>query len=797
MKRFFSVLLLSAVFLVACDTERMNQESTSSKNAVSISEIKFHPIGGTAEFSITSANAWSIEHSLPSWISVSPQNGNPGTTTVTLSAGMAQWDYNDYIRVESHVGDLAEVKVYQEEPKLSVVAKVNNQEVSTDGIILSWGLEEKINIIVESNTDWDIMPDGVSLSYGSDGDGVMNGWLQCSRLSGTVADSGKKIELQPITYNLDSNDRDVAFRLVGPSDEYTFYIAQGHKKLLANSSDGSAISFAPCNSNITTLNIDSDFDRWEITTLPSWISTDVFGGDRGAYSVDLSAQINYERASLNENIVITGHVIEDGVEKTAIREVPVELRPYVLETSHISYTLEALSGKNFTTSLRSSGKWAITNLPSWLEANIASGDGMEYKADRTEADDVTLYAKSTNFDMNNSKRVDIIFHSEEGNNLSHTISVTQDKYMFAASASESELGTFDTDKKTMSISCSGNWKLSSNASWLKVDSSTGTGNTTVYYNATSVNESSSNRTGTITMTSTNHDNAGISYTPIAINVTQQKLTWSISPASGTTYTFSPIDTSKKVISINSSIDWYVESNYSWITTSKDNGGIGNNSIQVGVTDNYQLTSRAGSFKIKSTKGNKSHTINVNQTAFVYDTSVASVSFEGIDPGEKKVAIGQCLGSWTIEAPEWLTVSPMSGSGSATVTITPKEHITADSNVSARSDKVLVKSQYYSQNNKLVKNINVTQKVYIFNVSTTSVSVEASKAANVDVVCSGKWTASCGESWIEISPTSGDGNGTLKITAKSKNSGSQERKAAVTVKSGSHEKTITVTQAAGK
>lgn len=81
------------------------------------------------------------------------------------------------------------------------------------------------------------------------------------------------------------------------------------------------------------------------------------------------------------------------------------------------------------------------------------------------------------------------------------------------------------------------------------------------------------------------------------------------------------------------------------------------------------------------------------------------------------------------------------------------------------------------------------------ISPTSLTLSALGVAianNVTVTCSGSWTASTTNSWINLSKTSGIGNGTLTVSAD-KHTGTSSRSGTVTFKSGSQTRTLNVTQ----
>lgn len=77
-------------------------------------------------------------------------------------------------------------------------------------------------------------------------------------------------------------------------------------------------------------------------------------------------------------------------------------------------------------------------------------------------------------------------------------------------------------------------------------------------------------------------------------------------------------------------------------------------------------------------------------------------------------------------------------------------------------------------------------------SLTFSSLGTAHANNVTVTCSGSWTASTTTSWINLSKTSGTGNGSLTVSAD-RNTGTTSRSGTVTFKSGLLTRTLSVTQ----
>ena len=99
-----------------------------------------------------------------------------------------------------------------------------------------------------------------------------------------------------------------------------------------------------------------------------------------------------------------------------------------------------------------------------------------------------------------------------------------------------------------------------------------------------------------------------------------------------------------------------------------------------------------------------------------------------------------------------------------------------------------------------KTIKVSQLKFTFSVDKTSHSFNSPVASSNDplqvaVACSGKWTVEADVNWLTLTPSSGTGNSTFKITPAD-NTATTPRSGKVTVKSSMNgwTKTINITQA---
>ena len=804
MKRIFQILVMLAVF-ASCDLQVLEQDSAAAENAVSISEVKFHPVGGTMRFSITSDSGWEIrpeEGNFPSWISVKPQQGSGGTVIVEMKALIAQYDINTYFRVVQNNGsEISRIKVMQEKPYLNVDVDVYNQPVSPDNINFVWDNNVQSQIVVNSNTDWNIARANASdFIYGGM---LLNDWMWFSedRGTGTSAKNGQVVKISPKDFNLDAEDRTLQFVIQGPNNvEIPFKINQGHKTLTAVNERGGDVSFAPCNAEQVNMEITSEFDSWTITSHPSWLTMDRSNGSVGITDLALNSNINQSKELILDTLVITGYINENGVAKSASRKVPALLQPFEFSLyvpgDNLTYEAYWKTGWDDAPilNLKSSGKWRFTDVPEWLSLTQSSGPGKEYKEDRGQDDQIKIIPSTINYSMKSAREAQITVASEEVNGFYETFRVTQNKYDFDYELQTNSLGTMDTDSKTMSIECSGDWKLTSSASWLKLSQTSGRGNAQIQYYAGSANNQTVDRTATITLQSTTHSNAGVSYEPKVTSITQQKFLFVVSPT--TSGSFNAVDSKSYSVNVNSSVDWSTTKS-DWINLSRESGSNGEFDVSITASDNYMLSERKGSVKFSNSFNQITYNLSYTQAAFQFDNKDASIHFTALNPVTTPITLAQSSSTWTVEKPDWVSVSQSSGQGAATITITPDNHHSKTKGAAPRRGEVLIKSKYFSQNNQLVKKIAISQDVYIFGVSTNAASVTQSASATVEVYCSSKWDVTNGAtSWLDVTPTSGTGNGSIKISAKSKNTGKEARTATVTIKSDILTETITVTQPAG-
>jgi hypothetical protein len=171
-------------------------------------------------------------------------------------------------------------------------------------------------------------------------------------------------------------------------------------------------------------------------------------------------------------------------------------------------------------------------------------------------------------------------------------------------------------------------------------------------------------------------------------------------------------------------------------------------------------------------------------------TVKTVDYSGGSVASIKVSSNT---SWSASSDKsWLTVTPATNTGNATLTFTAEENST----FIARTAIVTVWTSDLSPRSITIKQ---NAGVATLSVSANKVTVakEESSSATIFITSNLIWTSSSDQSWLIVTPSMHQGNGELTVTALSANKGSTTRSATVTITAtGVSSKNITVKQEVG-
>ncbi|MBR6601926.1 MAG: BACON domain-containing protein [Bacteroidaceae bacterium] len=177
-----------------------------------------------------------------------------------------------------------------------------------------------------------------------------------------------------------------------------------------------------------------------------------------------------------------------------------------------------------------------------------------------------------------------------------------------------------------------------------------------------------------------------------------------------------------------------------------------------------------------------------------DINTYSLSFAAASETKNLTLTGN--DSWSVTSkPTWCTVSPNSGVGSSTINVTPTKNTTTEKRTGSiviegeKSQKRFTVSvtQEPGGENTIGKDgydddTSLDEEVS-YHLFMPAVPLDFTSAAgykDVSVSSNDDWNATSSESWCTVSPASGSGDGTLRITVI-KNTQNQKRQAQITVK----------------
>lgn len=729
------------------------------------------------------------------------------------------------LSVESEDGSLiGEIQVEQPCPYLVIRAQKPGMSSAvvlkkSDSIVFPWnytdeapfsGTCEDVVFTVLSNTGWSFTKETagkVSLDYksysrkslsdaaepedeltASAEKGVEGGWL-VSPATGDYELTGEKqwsLPFIPETYNATGEERSLRFKFTGPNgndgkplDEYVIDFSQKYVRFkVETGADYSTgyVEFAAAHSADVNMTVDSEID-WYVEKDADWVSTvpqapQGVGLDENSPASSFTVNIEHQGCKEHANPEMTAKtsaftIVGKAGNTLLPNKVNVRQSAYrhELSTSAITIGNNDLTTKNF--SVISSGEWTLTGAADWLSAAPQTGIGI---TTGTASTSVSVRALSQNLEFTN--RTAVLKVASDLNQLSSSVTISQEPFIFEATAANRSLNTLSTEKFTLDVKSSGKWRIavtyegSPSADWLGVSSTSGTGNASLTYGALTGNEVQQDRFATINIYSVTHEEAGVSLEPIKIKITQRKYTFEVSPLPDAlgTLAFGPLSADSRTINVTCSHIWSVTGS-DWITAEPSSGS-GDGSVVVRVKNNLSKSDRSGTFTISSSMNGVtySHTYNVTQSGFVFNVSGTSyVDLAPVQLSSYATAV-ECSGDWNVEIPSsassWITATPATGKASDkqvvfkvydNVEYTPR---TADVKVSSALGG-------YSET------VQFKQNEFVFDRSEVEKTLTALSPAAFDVPIvisdNAPWKVANNPSWIKVSKSSGVGNGSVTMT----------------------------------
>ena len=520
---------------------------------------------------------------------------------------------------------------------------------------------------------------------------------------------------------------------------------------------------------------------WSVSSDASWLTVTPASGSNGG-TISVTATPNTGTGSRTATVTVSGDgVTAQTVSITQDAHVPSVTYSLALSATSLNF---AAAGEQQNFTITSNTTWTVSSSASWLTVLPASG---------SNNGTITVTAAANTSTSQRTATVTV-----SGNGVApQTISVTQGAYVppvtLSLTVSATSLNFAAAgEQQAFTITSNTTWSVSSSASWLTVSTASGSNDGTITVTATA-NTSTSQRTATVTV-------SGNGVTAQTVSVTQgayvPPVTLSLT-VSATSLNFAAAGEQQN-FTITSNTTWSVSSSASWLTVAPASGSNGG-TITVTAAANTSTSQRTATVTV-SGNGVAPQTISVTQGAYVppvtLSLTVSATSLNFAAAGEQQAFTITSNTTWTVSSSaSWLTVSTASGSNDGTITVTA----TANTSTSQRTATVTV-----SGNGVTTQTVSITQDgVYIppvttyLTVSTTSLSFEAAGGQQTFTITSNTdWTVTApnnSNSWLTISPTYGNNDGTITVTVDENKSAAQ-RTTTITVSGGGIVKIISVKQA---
>lgn len=457
---------------------------------------------------------------------------------------------------------------------------------------------------------------------------------------------------------------------------------------------------------------------WSVTTSDSWITVSPVSGAAGSATIAISASATNSANTRSGNVYVK-------IGSTTMLTIPVQQGGNYITPGVSTLTLSGASGKKKVT-VNANVTWSASSNVTWMTV-------------RKEADSLTI---SVAENLTNAKRSGKVTLS--GGGVTSTINVSQ---LTAGMDIEGDnVLQYENTGGTYAISLTSEtaWKAETSEDWIEVTPESGEAGKSELKISASPNGYVESRTGFVYLKIGEKS-------LIEITIKQKGLYIELGSE---TLVFTSMRSSQQ-LKISSNTNWEVLSSPEWIEVNPVSG-TGNKTISVTSKDNPLTDARTGQLVIGQRVVALSDTINITQDGKSFDDVVASLSFS--DKAESKTLEISTNGHWAASAVgyDWIIVSPATGVGDATLTVSVTEN-TADDKRTGKVDITV---------GNTTKSVVIEQSGKYFTVNPTSLPTIPSTggAHNVSIVTNESWVATSPSSWITLTPTSGQGDATVEIKA---------------------------------
>ena len=520
---------------------------------------------------------------------------------------------------------------------------------------------------------------------------------------------------------------------------------------------------------------------WKVEGAPAWL---VFNQNSGTGDMILNVKAKHNVDLKPRSVTF---YVSSTLHSNVNKAVTINQEAYIYDQTPLSYHFATLEQRSETINLKSSGKWSVKQVPAWVKFSAMSGAG-----NQTDGSVVPITLTSTENLTLEDRRATVRIVSNDNSALYKEITLAQDKFVWGLDVTElNYTRPFDTSAKTINVQCSANWSVKSNAAWLIADVAEGSGSKAFTIHPEK-NFTLSERVGEITVTSLKNGlqkKVRVRQAPYLFDTATKSLS------------FKSLDKLSQTVNFKSSGAWTVKNAPEWIVVTPMSGAgeqMGaTQTISIVCKDNLTEAERNAELRVVANDNPEIFKIiKVKQEKFHFAVGATQIQFKhAFDSSNQSLSI-TCDDAWAFEGvPSWLTITPASGAGNASVVLSAAHNTATE----VRTATIVLRSVV----NNLTRQITISQSDYKFD--TQAVTLQQKSTENdwysLKFACTGRWKVQNAPSWIVFDAVSGSPSNPaipdqiLKL--KAQDNGTYEKRSAtfaiVSMDNASLQKTVTVHQ----
>ncbi|MCF0178213.1 MAG: BACON domain-containing protein [Bacteroidales bacterium] len=547
----------------------------------------------------------------------------------------------------------------------------------------------------------------------------------------------------------------MAAALSSCSDQFVkgVYIASANEYMLNASLE--KLQNIPAEGGIVNSRIEATSSvEWELQGLPDWCTTTTLKGT-GSQDISFNVSENESFSSPRShifNLMSTNQDWSVSIPVSIIQQKKAKTLD-VNPSDKASLTFDSKGGQK-TLSISSNVPWTAECKEAFLAMSQTSAQG-----DLNLVISVGTYDQ---IDVTQNRTATVYFKDAAEGDVLQVITVTQTP-LHSTITTERISVEFDQTRSTKVYSLgniSGGYSVSSDAPWLSITKNKGQGMVDVTLSV----EPNGNDDERTSKAYVFLDANGVILYAFDVRQKSDQIELQPNPVSFTA------SGGASSVEVKTDSRWRATNNNGWLTVQEES-----HSCRLIASENNSLSQRTGIVEFNRINDSgetvgKTVTLAVEQEPRHITPDTQTLQF-GPDAATKELHI-DCDASWTLANNDaWISLSPTSGNGSASVQVS----VGANASTQSRTGTLYLKCL-----DRTIE-IAVIQGTPYVNIESNSVTFEAkggtstlSLSANVN------WTASSSASWLGVSPGSGNGDNALTLTAARNDS--PERNAVITISS---------------